>query len=476
MTARTGAALLPDLAAVAGLLTFLYVLFLYEGYTRLFRDADAGWHLRSGEAMLSTGAFPRQDPYSFSKAGEPWMNWEWLADLVSGAAHRAAGLAGVAVLYTAAIALAVWLWFRLHWRVGTNFLLAAALAVPLLGTLNLHWLARPHVWGWVLLLAAIHLLEAEPSPRRLIAYTVLSTVWANVHGSFVLAPLLALLYGVPRWAGLSAAATFINPYGWQLHRHVLAYLTDSSLLASVGEFQSFNFHTGGSGQILLTLGLAAAGTTLALYHGRYSHFLLGCLLLAGALRSARGLPLVALALLPIAGSHLTIPDGLGRWLTPARDYGDRLRALDRQTAAWRFAPLLLILALLSVSAVRPRAGFPASEFPVAAASQLPTLAPELFRGQGRLLAPDKFGGYLIYRFAGSLKVFFDGRSDFYGSAFLDEWRRLAQVRPGWGALVEKYRFTHALLPNDYSLVEALQRAGWTILYRDSMVTLLRWKT
>ena len=81
MTARTGAALLPDLAAVAGLLTFLYVLFLYEGYTRLFRDADAGWHLRSGEAMLSSGAFPRQDPYSFSKAGEPWMNWEWLADL-----------------------------------------------------------------------------------------------------------------------------------------------------------------------------------------------------------------------------------------------------------------------------------------------------------------------------------------------------------------------------------------------------------
>jgi len=31
----------------------------------------------------------------------------------------------------------------------------------------------------------------------------------------------------------------------------------------------------------------------------------------------------------------------------------------------------------------------------------------------RILAPDKFGGYLIYRFAKKRKVFFDGRSDFY---------------------------------------------------------------
>ena len=475
LKARNGAALLPDLAGVAGLLTFLYVLFFYQGYTRLFRDSDAGWHIRSGEAILRDRTLPRQDPYSFSRAGEPWMNWEWLADLASGAAHWAAGPAGVAVLYSAAIALAVWLWFRLHWRLGTNFLLAAAFAVPLLGTLNLHWLARPHVWGWVLLLAALHLLESEPSPRRLVAYVALSALWANVHGSFLLAPLLALVYAQPRAALLSAAATFLNPYGWNLHRHVFTYLTNRDLLASVGEFQSFNFHVAGSGQILLTLAVAAAGTTLALYHGRWNHFLLGALLLAGALRSARGLPLVALALLPIAGAHLEIPDALRRWLTAARDYGNRLRDLDRQAGAWKFAPLLLIAAVLSVASIRPRAGFPASEFPVAAAAQLPSLAPELFRGEGRLLAPDKFGGYLIYRFQGRLKVFFDGRSDFYGSGFLDEWRRLAQVRPGWGALVEKHRFTHALLPNDYSLVEALQRAGWTILYRDNTVTLLRWK-
>ena len=135
-------------------------------------------------------------------------------------------------------------------------------------------------------------------------------------------------------------------------------------------------------------------------------------------------------------------------------------------------PTLLIAAALSLGPVSARAGFPSSEFPVAAAARLQQLAPELFQGNGHLLAPDKFGGYLIYRFDGGIKVFFDGRSDFYGADFLRDYRWLAQVRPGWEDQLRRFGFTHALLPNDYSLVDALQRAGWTVLYHDDTATLL----
>jgi hypothetical protein len=471
--AGSGVFFLPDLASVAALLTFLYVLFVYQGYTRLFRDSDAGWHIRSGEAIWRNASLPRTDPYSFSLAGRSWMNWEWLPDLATGGAHRAAGPAGVAILYAAGVALAVWLWFRLQWRLGTNFLLAAALAIPLLGTLNIHYLARPHIWSWSLLLGALLLLEGGRTRARLAAYCALAALWANVHGSFVLAPVLALLYRSPFLAALAGAATLLNPYGWRLHHHVFGYLTDGRLLAQVGEYQSFNFHADGSGQILLALFLAAAGTFAAFARGRIDHFLVGVLFLGGGLRHARGLPLIALAVLPIAGAHL---GHFWTRCTAFRDYGERLRAIDRRAASWLAVPLLAAAAVAAMPFVSPRAGFPATEFPVAAAARLEQLAPELFQGAGRLLAPDKFGGYLIYRFEGRLPVFFDGRSDFYGSAFLEEWRRLAQVRPGWGELIDKYRFTHALLPNDYSLVEALRRAGWEVLHQDATAILLRWNT
>ena len=68
--------------------------------------------------------------------------------------------------------------------------------------------------------------------------------------------------------------------------------------------------------------------------------------------------------------------------------------------------MLLCAACLSAQ----RVGFPRDQFPVEAARHLPP--------QARLLAPDKFGGYLIYASNGQRKVFFDGRSDFYGVEFM----------------------------------------------------------
>ena len=497
---------LPDVASVAALVTFLYVLFFFQGYTRLFHDSDAGWHIRSGEEMLRTGRLPVRDPYSFSRAGAPWMNWEWLSDVVSGAVHRSAGLAGVAMLFAAAIALVVWCWFRLHWQMGSNFLVACALAVPLLGTMQLHWLARPHVFSWVLMVAAVWWAEGPRSRGRLVLYAAGAAVWANVHGSFFFAPALALLYGVcrvvrpwiwkldrdPEWeaeryyftaAGLAALATLANPYGWRLHQHVLGYLADSELLSHIGEYQSFNFHAAGSWQILLALGLAAGGTAAALTGRRLDHFLLGAALLALALRSARGLPLVAILLLPIAGGHLSrlwnepgesLRPGLRRWLAAAWRYGEELRHIDRSAAGalWTL-PIALGLCAAAASFLGARAGFPAAEYPVAAAGELERVAPEVFGPGGRLFAPDKFGGYLIYRFEGRLTVFFDGRSDFYGREFLRDYRQLVQVRPGWRDIAAQFGFTHALVPNDYPLAGALEKAGWRVLYRDSAAILLK---
>ena len=500
---RVRAWVIPDLALVAAFATLFYCLFVFDGYRKLFRDADAGWHIRTGEAILSTGALPRTDPYSFTRAGEPWFAWEWGTDVLMGAVHRAGGLGGVALVYAAAIGAGVWLWFRLHWLAGGNFFLAAALAAPLLSTCNLHWLARPHVVSWIFLLAAV--FQAERVSRGqgqppLAAIAAASALWANLHASFFFAPALALLYGAAhflhpliweadraehwrraRWflaaAGVSAAATLATPYGWNLHRHVFGYLTDGALLARIGEFQSFDFHSPGAGQILLALGVAALGGALSLGQRRPAGFLLAAVLLALAFRSARALPVAALVLLPLANGAITDALARGRGLAPrfaaARDaslaYSGRLRTIDARLHGLALAPLVLaaMSGLLRLPVIAARTGFPPDQFPVAAAAEIAKLPAE-----ARLLAPDKFGGYLIYRFAGARKVFFDGRSDLYGAAFLADYGRLAQVRPGWRAQLERFGFTHALLPNDYSLVVALEAAGWRCLYRDTTATLL----
>jgi hypothetical protein len=489
----------PDLALVAACVTLFYCLFLFEGYRRLFRDSDAGWHIRTGEAVLATGTLPHSDPYSFTRSGQPWFAWEWLSDVAAGAAHRAAGLSGVALLYATAIATGVWLWFRLHWMADGNFFLAAAMAPLLLTTCSLHWLARPHVIGWLFLLGAVLYAERARPPfhlRDAMAIAVFSALWANMHASFFLAPLIALVYAAGavvgqvfsppvertriRWflsaALISALAPLANPYGYHLYTHVFRYLTDSELLARIGEYQSFDFHSAGSGQIIAALLIGAAGGVLALGRKRPEHILLAALFSAMALRSARALPLAVLVLLPLANGAITGALARAQGLNPrfrhALDgflaYSARLARLDR-AGRWSgliLAPLALAacFALLETPWIRAATGFPADQFPVAAYSHIPPGA--------RLFAPDKFGGYLIYRSAGARKVFFDGRSDFYGADFLKRYGRLVQARPGWRGYWDSFGFTHALLPPDAPLLAALEQAGWRPIYTDSAAILL----
>lgn len=462
---RLTAWLLPDLATALALFTAFYALVFYRAPEQFYRDSDSGWHIRAGERILREGAAPRVDPYSFSKPGGEWYAWEWAADAAMGWAHGASGLAGVTLLFLAAAGLCAWLWVRLGFACGANFFLVCLLASPMLTAAQLHWLARPHVLGWVWLLGALLLLERGRMTWW--AALGLAVVWANTHGSFFLLPVLCVLYR-PGWGPIAAAAagTFLNPYGWALHAHLFRYLSDTELLSRIAEFQSFNFHADGAWQIGALMLIGMAGTVCAVATGDWRRAAVLLLLNAMALRSARGIPVLALAGLPLAGGAITA--ALGHWrLWPARAraafaYGDRLRELQRPLRGGLTAAI--VAGLLALAVLGSRNGFPVKEFPVAAAAHLPA--------GGRLFAPDKYGGYLIYRFDGARKVFFDGRSDYYGAAFLKEYVDLVEVRPGWEMIFARYGFTHALLPARYSLGAALEKQGWKRVYADETSVLL----
>jgi hypothetical protein len=343
-------------------------------------------------------------------------------------------------------------------------------------------------------LGAVWYCERIPRPTgglQLLSVALAGSLWANMHGSFFVGIVIPLTYAAgvslsallwndgkrdPRAYLLVAlamcAGSLLNPNGWQLHRHVFTYLADSALLDRIGEFQSFNFHSDGSLQIVLALLVGACGGVAAIAARRPERFLLAMLLTAGALRSARMLPVAALLLLPLANGSITAVlrrANLASRIRPALDaflnYGDRLRVLDHGLNGLALAPLIVLGLYGAVRVSHP--GFPADQFPVAAADTLATLP-----DTARVFAPDKFGGYLIFRFDGTRKVFFDGRSDFYGADFLRRYSRIVQVRPGWQEEFGKWRFTHALLPVDYSLIPALEAQGWSELYRDRTSVLL----
>ncbi len=453
----------------------LYCLTTFGGMRQFFRDSDSGWHIRNGERILRMKEVPVSEPFSFSKPGGEWFAWEWLSDVVMALAHGWDGLRGVFFLYLGVLALLSWFWFQLHWAVGSCFLPAAISTWVMLTTSTIHWLARPHLFGWLFLVISV--LLAETAARRdsrfwLAGIASLGCTWANMHGSFFLGPCVFALYALERrsgrlaaWAAIAALASFANPYGWRVHSHIFSYLTNRELLSKVGEFQTFNFQVEGSSALVIAMLLAGMGVGLNFAEGRWARGVLSLVLFVGALRSARGLPLVALIAVPLSVSALSRL--LQRFSGFAR-YNANLRKIDVTCGGFVWAPVViaLCLALGRVPALASKAGFDPKEFPVALSERIAFLPAD-----SRLYASDKFGGYLIYRFNGERKVFFDGRSDYYGADFMNAYLKIPAAKPGWREEWNRWDFTHALVPKTEALSLWLPEMGWTKIGEDEAALL-----
>src|SRR5947199_7417963 len=68
-----------------------------SSWQALLADGDTGWHIRTGDFILQNGRVPWRDLFSYSRPGEPWFAWEWLADVLFALLHRWRGLEGVAL-------------------------------------------------------------------------------------------------------------------------------------------------------------------------------------------------------------------------------------------------------------------------------------------------------------------------------------------------------------------------------------------
>ena len=155
---------MPSLAAMIMVATLLYCLFLYGGGQFGTAMPCSAIPIQGGISATAKRSSRNTrcrvtDPYSFSKPNQPWFAWEWGADVVMGAANRLGGLTAVTALFAFAIACASWLWVRLTFAMDGDFLLAGLFAPLMVTTVSPHWLARPHVFGWILLLGWVIYLE-----------------------------------------------------------------------------------------------------------------------------------------------------------------------------------------------------------------------------------------------------------------------------------------------------------------------------
>ncbi len=317
-----------------------------------------------------------------------------------------------------------------------------------------------------------------------------------------------------------ALASLVNPYGYKLHVHMVKYFRDPFQLSYIQEFRSADFHSPPALflEIMLILGLCAA-----IWYGRRRQFA-EVLLIAGfghlSLVMVRNMPLYVLAAAPIVAVPIVawlkaLAEGpVAGWIRALAgtfvEIGEELVPIERP---WRLHVVPTVVMLLFVAGMEsPSAGikfkaeYDPHDYPERALAALnpawlnpirmrppasgassgrtvhfaaaaePQLVPnKLFEPNQRIFTHDEWGDYLIYKLSPrGFKVFVDGRSDFYGGKFGQDYIDVLEVKYNWQQTLDRYGVDTILLPCDAALSGALKESRrWRVAYDDGMAIVFR---
>jgi hypothetical protein len=467
------------LAAVAG-------LFLVQ-VARAF-NVDSWLALVAGRQVWQSG-IPHHDTLAVITHGHPWIDQQWLSQLVMYALYRVGGLGLLGLVNVTLIVAGLAGSFAAARRLGARPR-TISLLVPVCVWLMLFFTeVRTEAFAFPLFVASVYLLacDSRNSSTRVYWCLPLLVVWANLHGSASLGAGLVALRGLTllweRRAALQGdlrtwrrplalivggpLCLLLTPYGTSIVSYYHATLFNGALKGSVTEWQSVTSVAVVAVPLFVLLGVALWS------FGRHRHqttlwerAALVVLAIA-AIDAVRNVPFFVLAAVIIVGLSL---DGAiaARFAAPSRVWP----RVNRKLAVWTLAVLLTLGAAATVA--RPAAGLESARLQrVMAVVKAATGADHSLR----VMADQEAADWLLWRDP-SLRgrVAFDVRFELLSATTIRQLQRLQLAAgPEWTQVARGYRLLVLDQPQEPLSTRAfLAEPGRRILYDDRhFVVILR---
>jgi hypothetical protein len=430
---------------------------------------DLAYHIRAGEDVLR-GNIPRFDTYTFTVAGTPWLDQQWLAQGVFALVYRAGGWPLLLALQSVLVGLTFWLVYLAARASGASARSASALTIagflvasPGLG-MRPQLLALP-LFGALLWVTAGRALR----PGRLWLAPVLAMLCANVHGSFTLFPLVLGLAWLedrrlrdPRASrtlligAVTVGATFLNPFGPVVWKYAYDLSTNPVIRDTISEW---------------------APLTLATVPGWFA--IISAFAVVGYLvRRTRPTPWTALVtlglfiLLALSAQRAIVwwgmvaPVVLASLLRP--DPPEEPAPVDSSRPARLPAFVIIATLLLGVVALAPWwRGTTYEHFLVAAPPGLTDAARENLPPGTRTLVHQPWGSWFEFALP-DIPVFVDSRIEIVPE---DIWRDYGQVGfagASWRDVLDKWDVQAIVASKDWKLLPKLEEpgSGWREVYAD----------
>lgn len=446
-------------------------------------DPDLWGHVLYGMEHLSSGALSRVDPYSYTAYGAPWINHEWLCELLFALCWKTCGSSGLWAIRLLLIGATLGIVLKLITESVKGIWSGLLVYAFCWYEMTRGFAIRPQLFTFFFFSVSLFLiyriyLQRTWSPWCMFAFVPLMGVWANLHGGFLvgiglliwlsICVLLEFLRSrmtrrifILIFSGvlLSSVATLINPYGtglwkWLYRSLLVSRSTEITEWAPMASFYTqwaiIPFYATVALMIILLIasrrkrdlfewGLLLSLSMAALINNR--HGILFCL------AAAVILPKYLESLFP----KLAVPRGFGRTFMNAVMVVSSLYALGVHFVPGHRPSTMLV----------ETSKHPYNAFKFIHDNGL----------RGNMVVWFDWAQSAIWYLHDTCKVAFDGRfRTVYSKEVEDDYLHFHNLDSQWTNIIERYKTQIILMPENWPGVKALDEiSDWQLVYRSSAI-------
>ena len=389
-------------------------------------DIDLWWILKTGEFITTNLNVPRIDIFSYTLGNNEWVNHEWFSQVIFYTVFQRFGWAGINMLKALVVSLCFFILLFLvfsRYKKMVFYLFIALFSILAFGYRSF---ARPEIFSYLLLCIYFYSLEKR---KGLFILPVLQILWVNLHGYFILGPLLIFLYSVGEWLSgekdkakrlaivfmWTAFACFISPYFYKgafyPFRILLDVFTEQKLwIRNMTEvMMPVNSDFGAYAFLWVFTFLSSATFVLNIKKAKISHVLVYAFLFAASYFAIRNIPMFIFLGVPLASIN----------------FNEARLTKERQEKMFYFPFAIAICCVIYFFAsdgyYKFTGQFPMRKTGIEVSKLLtPSGACNFLKKnhiEGRIFNTVDFGPYIAYEFYPEKRIFIDSRSDLYRDDF-----------------------------------------------------------
>ena len=442
-------------------------------------DPDLGWQLRCGQIIKAGQGFCQTNQFSVLLPNYHWPNHYSLYQLTIAAIFDHFGLWGLTIANSLIVSLTFWFFSKSIRNYSTEKILIIVLTIGLgWGVFSLG--LRGQLLGLFFLSSIFWLLgQSRQNHRWLYGLPLVTTLWANCHGSVVLGVFLTIIlllnqlrkypqrkYLIITIILFSLAATLLNPSAGQIYPEAWRHLGGVDLSQLIAEWVPPP----------PMVGLAV----ITIAFGLFFHLL-------------ESQPLITLGLIPVTYLALTARRHVPLFLITAGYFFLTTTTTRQILKPWlaqrilRQVLTLVIITGLIITTLTTRlpqtikTNRSLADYDQQSAVVYPTEAIKFLKNQpspGPLFNRYEWGGYLIWQLP-KFPIFVDGRMPTWETPSSKSpytiYLETLQTQPGWEETLTEYQIDWILISPgtfmDLLLQPEPRKFGWEEVYRDQVAVI-----